>query len=222
MVRIAMSSSVDHPRGASQRAGLLGALLLAAALVGYAVYELILWPRAGFPSDDMAVILGGIDTLRVGHWLKFGYAAGVALLTVALRRMLLARSSTASDLALLVGSGSVALFVASGVLGLRILEAADGYYPASLVDARATVLVRVVTQSLQQAGLLLGALLILINSAAGLRARTWPAALHWIGLAAGILLVAALALPYPLDLLGPLLLIIYAGLAARQFWKAGP
>jgi len=28
----------------------------------------------------MAAILGGIATLRVGNWPKFGYAAGVALL----------------------------------------------------------------------------------------------------------------------------------------------
>ena len=85
----------------SQRAGMLGALLLALTLAGYALYELILRPRAGFPSDDMAVILGGIDTLRVGHWLKFGYAAGLALATVGLRSRFHAHSPTALDLAAL-------------------------------------------------------------------------------------------------------------------------
>ena len=30
----------------------LGAGLLALSLIGYAIYELVLWPAAGFPSDD--------------------------------------------------------------------------------------------------------------------------------------------------------------------------
>lgn len=209
----------DHIQ-TSQRAGMLGALLLALALAGYAVYELVLRPRAGFPSDDMAVILGGIDTLRVGHWLKFGYAAGLALVTVGLRSRFHGPSPTTMDLAALAGTGAVALLVASGVLGLRILEEADLFYPANLVDARSTILIRVVTQSLQQSGLLLGAWLILLSSAAGLRSRTWPAALHWAGLLVGILLIAALVLPAPLDSIGPLLAIFYACWLAWQFKRA--
>lgn len=201
----------------SQRAGMLGALLLALTLAGYALYELILRPRAGFPSDDMAVILGGIDTLRVGHWLKFGYAAGLALATVGLRSRFHAHSPTAMDLAALVGAGAVALFVASGVLGLRILEEADLFYPANLADARATILVRVVTISLQQAGLLMAACLILLSSAAGLRSKIWPAVLHGLGIAAGILLLASLVLPTPFYALGPLLTIVYAAWLAVQF-----
>ena len=73
----------------------------------------------------MAVILGGIDTLRIGHWLKFGYAAGLALLTVGLCRRLHAQSPTLMDLALLSGAGGAILLVASAVLGLRLLQEAD-------------------------------------------------------------------------------------------------
>lgn len=201
----------------SQRAGMLGALLLALTLAGYAIYELILRPRAGFPSDDMAVILSGIDTLRVGHWLKFGYAAGLALVSVGLRSRFHTHSPTSMDLAMLVGTGAVALFVASAVLGLRILEEADLFYPANLADARATILMRVVTISLQQAGLLLAACLILLSSAAGLRSKIWPAVLHGLGIAAGILLLASLVLPTPFYALGPLLTIVYAAWLAVQF-----
>lgn len=201
----------------SQRAGMLGALLLALTLAGYALYELILRPRAGFPSDDMAVILGGIDTLRVGHWLKFGYAAGLALVSVGLRSRFHAHSPTSMDLAMEAGTGAVALLTASGVLGLRLLEEADLFYPANLADARATILIRVVTISLQQAGLLLAACLILLSSVAGLRSKIWPAALHSLGIVAGILLLASLVLPAPFYALGPLLTIIYAVWLAVQF-----
>ena len=211
----------DATPTSSLRAGMLGALLLAITLVGYAVYELILRPRAGFPSDDMAVILGGIDTLRAGHWLKFGYAGGVALLTVGLRGRLHDSSPTLMDLAVLAGAGSVALLVASGVLGLRLLQEADLFYLTNLVDARSTILIRVVTQSLQQAGLLLGAWLILLSSIAGLRAKVWPAVMHGLGLVVGALLIAALILPAPLDSIGPLLAIVYAGWLAWQFWQTG-
>ena len=202
---------------AGRRAGMLGALFLSLTLAGYAIYELILRPRAGFPSDDMAVILGGMDTLRVGHWLKFGYAAGVALLTIGLRSRIHDQSPTLMDLAALAGAGSVALFVASGVLGLRILEEADLFYPANLVDARATILIRIVTQSLQQAGLLLGAWLILFSSVAGLRSRNWPSVLHGLGMVVGVLLIASLVLPEPFYALGPLLAIVYAAWLAVQF-----
>lgn len=199
------------------RAGMLGALLLAATLIGYAAYELVLRPRAGFPSDDMAVILGGIDTLRVGHWLKFGYAAGLALLTVGLRGRLHASSPTTLDLATLAGAAAVGLLVASGVLGLRLLQEAALFYPANLADARATILIRVVTQSLQQAGLLLGAWLVLLSSVAGLRSGIWRRELHWVGLLVGVLLMAALILPAPLDSIGALLAIPYACWLAAAF-----
>lgn len=205
-----MNNARNDALSSHLRAGILGALLLALTLAGYAVYELILRPRAGFPSDDMAVILGGIDTLRVGHWLRFGYAVGLALVSVGLRGRFHAHSPTAMDLALLAGTGAVALFVASGVLGLRLLEEADLFYPAHLADARSTILIRVVTISLQQAGLLLAACLILLSSVAGLQSKIWPAALHSLGIVAGSLLLASLALPTPFYALGPLLTIIYA------------
>ena len=125
------------------------------------------------------------------------------------------------DLAVLAGAGSVALLVASGILGLRILQEADLFYPANLVDGRVRrFLIRVVTQSLQQAGLLLGAWLILLSSTAGLRARVWPAVLDGFGLVVGVLLIAGLILPTPLNSIGPLLAIVYAVWLALQFWQA--
>ena len=98
---MAQAEKVEMP--AYRRAGAIGALLLALSIAGYAVYELILRPQAGFPSDYMAVILGGIDTLRVGHWLKFGYAASLALLTVGLRARLAMGSPAGMGLAVLAG-----------------------------------------------------------------------------------------------------------------------
>lgn len=39
--------------------GVYGAILLALCLIGYALYELILYPSAGFPTTDFAVIVAG-------------------------------------------------------------------------------------------------------------------------------------------------------------------
>ncbi|MFN8445389.1 MAG: hypothetical protein U0175_31660 [Caldilineaceae bacterium] len=50
--------------------GVVGALILAGCLIGYAIYELILYPNADFSTADVTVIAAGADTLRVGHWLK--------------------------------------------------------------------------------------------------------------------------------------------------------
>jgi hypothetical protein len=66
------------------RTASIGALLMSLALVGYALYELVLYPSGGFPTQDFAVIIRGASILRVGHWLKFGYAIGLALLVVGL------------------------------------------------------------------------------------------------------------------------------------------
>ena len=128
-----------------------GAGLLALSLIGYALYELILLPAAGFPSDDMRVIMGGANTLRVGHWLKFGYGLAIGIVVAGMTLQLRQTSPMLTQLALMAGVASFMLYIASGVLGLRILDAAQGYYPAHLSDARSTILVRIVTQSLQSA-----------------------------------------------------------------------
>ena len=67
---------------------------------------------------------------------------------------------------------------------------------------------------------MLGAWLILLSSVAGLRSKIWLAALHGLGVLVGVLLIAALILPAPLDSIGPLLAIVYAGWLAWQFWRA--
>lgn len=123
-----------------------GAAILLLSILGYLLYELVLRPRAGFPSDEMAVILAGADTLRVGHWLKFGYAIGTALLTAGLIERL--RNPPLNTLMLMAGGGATALFVASAMLGLNLLDTAGGYYPEQLADARTTILIRIVTISL--------------------------------------------------------------------------
>ncbi len=48
------------------------------------MHEVVLYPRAGFPTTDFGVIVAGADTLRIGHWLKFGFTLSLALVTVGL------------------------------------------------------------------------------------------------------------------------------------------
>lgn len=188
----------------------LGALLLALSLIGYAIYELVLLPAAGFPSDDMRVIIGGADTLRVGHWLKFGYGLAIALLVAAMALRLRGASPLLAQLALMAGIAAVAFFIASGLLGLRILDAAQQFYLVNPTDARSTILIRVVTQSLQSAGTFAAGWFALLISLAAWRTNALPRWLNALGLVAGALLIPVFTLPDPVWLLGPLLMIGYA------------
>lgn len=188
----------------------LGTILLALSLIGYAIYELLLLPASGFPSDDMRVIIGGADTLRTGHWLKFGYGMGIALVVAGMTVQLRESSLALAQLALMAGIAAVTLYIASGILGLRILDVAQGYYPANPTDARSTILVRIVTQSLQAAGTFAaGWFAVLINIAAW-RTNLLPRWINALGIVAGALLAFVFVLPDPMWLIGPALTIAYA------------
>jgi hypothetical protein len=187
----------------------LGALLLTMSLIGYAIYELGLLP-AGFPSDDIRVIIGGADILRVGHWLKFGYGLAIAIVVAGMTLRVRESSPMLTQLALMAGIASVTLYVASGVLGLRILDVAQGYYPAHLADTRSTILIRVVTQSLQSAGTFAAGWFALLISIAAWRGDALPRWLNVLGFVAGAFLIPVFIAPDPIWLIGPLLMIVYA------------
>lgn len=191
-------------RDTAGQLGTYGAAILLLSILGYLLYELVLRPRAGFPSDDMAVILGGADTLRVGHWLKFGYAIGTVLLTAGLVER--ARSSSAlSTLMLMAGGGATALFITSAMLGLNLLDTAQSYYPDQLADARATILIRIVTISLFGAATFCSGGLLLLGSLAGLQGGAWPRGLVYLGLGAGVLLMLEFLTPEPWSVIAPVL-----------------
>jgi hypothetical protein len=194
-------------------AGGIGALVLGLSLIGYALSELVLRPAAGFPTADMAVIVAGADTLRVGHWLKFGFAAGVALLAVGLRARTQADAPLASQLAALAGTVAVALFLASGALGLHILDVAERTFEANRAEAVATIFLRTVTVALYDAaGVAVGWYALLANLAAW-RTRALPRALCAFGVAMGALFALGGALPADVALLVPLASIGWALLA---------
>jgi hypothetical protein len=188
----------------------LGALLLALSLIGYAIYELVLLPTAGFPSDDTRVILAGADTLRVGHWLKFGYGLAIAIVVAGMTLRLRDASPALAQLALMAGIAAVTLYVASGVLGLRILDIAQQYYPSNPTDARSTILMRVVTQSLQGAGTFAAGWFAVLISLAAWRTDVLPRWLNALGFVAGAFLIPVFIVPDPVWLIGPLLMIVYA------------
>ncbi|MCA9839667.1 MAG: hypothetical protein KC422_22360 [Trueperaceae bacterium] len=205
-----MSSLTLNQATLARRLTVLGALLLLLSILGYLLYELILRPRAGFPSDDMAVILGGVKTLKVGHWLKFAYAVGTALLTAGLIDRF--RSLTPlTTLMLLVGSGASALFIASGMLGLNLLDTAQSLYPQQLSDARATILIRIVTISLFGAALFLVGGLIVSSSLAGLLNRAWSRFFAGFGIGVGVLLILEFMTPEPWVVVAPVLGIVWLG-----------
>lgn len=180
------------------------------SIAGYLVYELLLRPRAGFPSDDMAVILGGVNTLKVGHWLKFGYALGTALLSTGLIERFRPRTPL-TTLMLLTGGGATALFIASGMLGFNLLDTAQSFYPQQLADARATILIRIVTLSLFGAALFLVGGLIASRSVAALINRAWSKTLAGLGIMVGVLLMLEFVTPEPWTVIAPVLGIVWLG-----------
>jgi hypothetical protein len=161
--------------------------LLALAMLGYICYQNILRPAAGFPSDDMGVILAGINTLRFGHGLKFLEAIAVALLATGLYLRLNLKAPLAAQLISLLGTGSVALLILSGILGLRILGEAESIFASNPVDARTLILIRTVTIALFDGALLMLGLLVLAASWAGW--KDWPGGLLYLGLAVSLVLL---------------------------------
>jgi hypothetical protein len=199
--------------------GALGAGLLAACLVGYALYELVLYPSAGFPTSDFAVIVAGAHTLRVGHWLKFGYALSLALLMSGLQPRLRAPAPLQATLATLAGASAVILFLASGHLGLRILAVAEATYATNSDEAIATILLRTVTIALfEAAGFAIGWYALLVNGV-GIRHGVLPRPLALLGVLLGGLYIGDRFLPDALRLVAPLASIGWAVWLAFTLWR---
>jgi hypothetical protein len=189
---------------ADNQLGIYGALLLALCLIGYASYELILYPQAGLPTTDFGVIVAGADTLRVGHWLKFGYALSIALLMTSMQPCLQRASATLAQLGLLAGASAIVLFLASGHIGLRILATAKETFATRPDEAITTILLRTVTIALfEAAGFAVGWYLVL-SSIGGIRFAILPRVLSWVGGGIGMLFILARFLSDEVALIAPL------------------
>lgn len=171
--------------------GVYGALLLALCLIGYALYELIFYPKAGFPTTDFAVIVAGAATLRIGHWLKFGYALSIALLLTDIQPRLQRVSQTLAQLGLLAGASAIIFFLASGHIGLRILATAEATFATNPDEAIATILLRTVTLALFEAAGFAVGWYMLIVSFGGIRFAILPRLLSSMGYGIGILFILA-------------------------------
>lgn len=199
--------------------GVYGALLLAVSLTGYAIYELILYPNAGFPTTDFAVIVAGADTLRIGHWLKLGYALSIALLMTSLQPRLQRASVTLAQLGLVVGTSAIVLFLASSHIGLRILATAEATFATAPDEAIATILLRTVTLALfDAAGFAVGWYLVL-SCIGGVRYATLPRRLSWVGGGIGTLFILARLLSNEQALIAPLATIGWSLWLGRVLWK---
>lgn len=206
----------------TKQLGVWGALLLAACLIGYALYELILYPNAGFPTTDFAVIVAGADTLRIGHWLKFGYALSIALLMTDIQPRLQQGSPTLAQLGLLAGASAIILFLASGHIGLRILATAEETFATNPDEAIATILLRTVTIALfEAAGFAVGCYL-LVSGIGGNRFAILPRTLSWIGVVIGLLFIIARFLRDDLALIAPLAMIGWSLWLGGVLWQQEP
>jgi hypothetical protein len=206
---------IHMPRHFELAAG-LGAHVLAAAVIGYAVYDLFLYPAAGFPTNDYAEIVAGANTLRLGHLLKFAYAGGLALVMVGLRRRSIDRevdsgvAGVLGQLGAIAGAGAVALFVASGMLGLNILNVAVATFDGDHSQAITTILLRTVTTSLFDGALFASGWYILLVSAAGLRAGALERGIGYLGVVIGSLYILLYVTPEPYYLIAPLATLPWA------------
>jgi hypothetical protein len=196
------------------RAGIAGAILLALSLIGYVIYQAVLYPAAGFPTEDFGVVVAGANTLRVGHLLKFGYAIGIALLLVGLYTRAQSASPLLAQLAAISAIAAATIYISSGMLGLRILEVAEQTFTAKQSEAITTILLRSVTVALFEAGILVTGFFSLLISLALLRARALPAWLAYLGILLGILFIIDRVLFDPLHFVAPFLAILWSlGLA---------
>jgi hypothetical protein len=201
------------------RTASIGALLMSLSLVGYALYQLVLYPYGGFPTQDFAVIVRGASILRVGHWLKFGYAFGLALLVVGLHARLKDSAPVLAQLAGVAGIGAVALFLASAMIGLQILGVAESTFSTNRVEAEATILMRTVTIGVFAAAIFASAWFLLLISVAGLTTSNLPRSVSLPGILLGALFVLDFVMPYPFNLIAPLLGIAWAFWAGLVLWR---
>jgi hypothetical protein len=159
------------------------------------------------------------NTLRVGHWLKFGYALSLAMITVGLFPRIDARSPALARLAALAGACAVVLFLASGQLGLRILAVAQATFAANPAEAIATILLRSVTIALLEAATFATGCYALLVNVAALRWGFLPRAMALLGVALGGLYAINIFLPDRLIVIAPLATIawsIWLALIARR------
>jgi hypothetical protein len=197
----------------------LGALLLAICLSGYALYELVLYPGAGFPTSDFGVIVAGANTLRVGHWLKFGYALSLAMLVIGLYPRMWDTAPVLARLAILAGGSAVILFLASGQLGLRILAIAEATYTTNPSEAITTILLRAVTIALLEAATFAVGWYALLVNMAGVQTRWLPRPLAFVGMVLGVLHIADSFVPDPLRIIAPLASIGWSLCLAFMIWR---
>ena len=203
----------------SAQLGSLGALLLAISLVGYAIYELVLYPNAGFPTTDFGVVVAGADTLRVGHWLKFGYTLSLALLVTGLTPRLRDDTPILAGLAAIAGISAVVLFLASGHLGLHILNVATETYSSNPDEAITTILMRTVTIALFEAATFAVGWYALLVNVAGLQTGRLPRPLALLGIVLGILFIINMFLSDTMGLVAPLASIVWAIWLALTLWR---
>jgi hypothetical protein len=201
------------------QAGTLGALLLGSALLGYAFYELVLWPGAGFPTRDVEVILAGAPTLRIGHLLKFADALALALLAVTAHGRLRAVAPVTAQLAVIAAVVAATLFLASGMLGLQILSVATEVYPLDPNEAITTIYLRTVTQALFDAAATAAGCFGLFFSLGGLLSRRLPRALAIAGIAFGGLFAANRLLTDELILVAVVLAMLWSFWLAIALWR---
>jgi hypothetical protein len=189
-------------------------------LTGFAIYELVLYPAAGFPTEDFSVVVRGADTLRVGHYLKFGYAIGLTMIVVGLHKNLSEKVPMAASLAAIVGAGGITLFIASGTLGLNILNTAQALYATKPDEAITTILLRTVTISLFAAGGFMSGWYLLLICIVGLQTAWMPGVLSWAGIPIAVLHILDMFLHDELRLIAPLATIAWALALAFVLWRS--
>jgi hypothetical protein len=120
------------------------------------------------------------------------------------------------------GIGAVALFVASGRLGLRILDVAAATFNVRPEEAVATILLRTVTIALFEAATFAAGWYALLIGLAGWRTRCLPRSFSAVGLVLGALHILDFVLPGEVRLIAPLATIPWSLWLAGVLWRERP
>jgi len=184
-----MNSSIGENDG-QQKLGGFAALYLAAAFIAAMPYFLLLvnYPSVVDPAEKVALLaanLGSMTAMYLVTYVFFGIV--LAVLALALHARMRQGAPVLAQTATAVGLIWAFVLVASGLVFNAGMAAVVGLYAANPVQAAAAwQAVEPVAQGLGgSGGELLGGLWVLLVSVAGLRTRTLPKVLNWLGVAIG-------------------------------------
>ena len=181
-----------HTTSAQQRAGGVAALYLGAALLLAMPFFLVVvdYPGATDVADKVALLAANHASMHVMYLVTYVvFGVVLAVLALALHARLSSGASALMQVATAVGLMWAVVLVASGMVFNAGMAAVVDVYPANPDQAMSMwQAIEPVAQGLGSGsgGEFLGGLWVLLVSVVGLRGRSLPRSLGWLGVVVGV------------------------------------